>query len=45
MSIGVLSPGAKRPGCEADHPPATSTAVRKRGILQPLPYTPSWRST
>jgi hypothetical protein len=42
---GTLSPGVKRPGCEADHSPPASTKVkRKCGYIHPIPRTPSWRS-
>jgi hypothetical protein len=29
VGTGALSPGIKRPGCEADHSPATSGEVKK----------------
>jgi hypothetical protein len=41
---GALSPGLKRPGREADHSPPSSTEVRKRGSVRPLPCAPPWRS-
>jgi hypothetical protein len=39
---GVLSPGVKRAGREADHSPY-STEVKSGGAILPLPHTPSWR--
>jgi hypothetical protein len=41
---GALSPGAKRPGCEAYHSPPTSAEVKKGECIHPFPHTPSWRS-
>jgi hypothetical protein len=41
--LGALSPGVKRPGCEANHSPLMPKS-RKRGSIHPLPHTPSWRS-
>jgi hypothetical protein len=38
---GAISPGLKRPGCEADHSPPSS-AVRNGGAITPLPYMSSW---
>jgi hypothetical protein len=41
----TLSPGVKRPGCEADHLPPTSAEVKKMWVyIHPLPHTSSWRS-
>jgi hypothetical protein len=39
---GTLSPGVKRPGHEADHPPLFSTEVNMRGAVYPLAHTSSW---
>jgi hypothetical protein len=35
--------GVKRPGCEADHSPPSSTEVKNCGPIAPLPLTSSWR--
>jgi hypothetical protein len=37
MGTGALSPGVKRPGCESDHSPPTSTEVKKIWIYTPTP--------
>jgi hypothetical protein len=34
---GALSPGVKRPGCEADHPTPTSAEVKKMSIYTSTP--------
>jgi hypothetical protein len=44
LAPGVLSPGEKRPGREADHTPPARAESRKCGSIRPLPHTPSWRS-
>jgi hypothetical protein len=40
----ALSPGVKRPGCEADHSPPSSAEVKNGVTIIPLPQTSSWRS-
>jgi hypothetical protein len=41
---GALSPGVKRPGCEADHSPPSSAEVKEWVELYLYsPNTPSWR--
>jgi hypothetical protein len=40
---GVLSPGVKRPRCEADHSPTPSAEVKNVGAIPPFPHTYSWR--
>jgi hypothetical protein len=42
--LGALSPGAKRPGREADHSPLTVSEGTKLGSMHLLPHTPSGRS-
>jgi hypothetical protein len=41
---GVLSPGLKLPGREADYSPPTSAEVKKIWIFISTPHRPSWRS-
>jgi hypothetical protein len=38
-ALGALSPGLKRPGCEANHSPPTSAEVKKKWIYT---STPPW---
>jgi hypothetical protein len=38
-SVGT---GVKRPGCEADHSPPTSTEAKNTWIYKFIPLTPSW---
>jgi hypothetical protein len=38
---GALSPGVKRPGCEADHSPTAGAEVKKMWIYR---STPPWHS-
>jgi hypothetical protein len=38
---GVLSPGVKRPGREADHSPLSSAEVKNGGAIPPLPHMSS----
>jgi hypothetical protein len=35
-TAGSFSPGVKRPGCEADHSPPSSTEVKNGGAIPPL---------
>jgi hypothetical protein len=35
---GAISPGAKRPGREADHSPPSSAEVKNGGAIPPLPH-------
>jgi hypothetical protein len=44
MGTGALSPGVKRPECEADHSPPTSAGVKNGGTIPPLLHTSSWHS-
>jgi hypothetical protein len=37
VGTGVLSPGLKWPGREADHSPPSSVAVKNGGATRPLP--------
>jgi hypothetical protein len=37
---GVLSPGVKRPGREADHSPQSSAKVKNGGAIPPFPHMP-----
>jgi hypothetical protein len=39
---GVLFPGVKRQGREADHLPPSSAEVKNGGAVPPLPHMPSW---
>jgi hypothetical protein len=39
---GVLSPGVKRQGREADHSPQTSAEVKNGEAIPPLPHTSTW---
>jgi len=42
--VGALSLEIKRPECEAGHSPPSSAEVKKmRGVIPPLPNTPSLR--
>jgi hypothetical protein len=41
---GTLSPRAKRPGCEADHSPPSTAAVKNGEAIPPLPHISSWHS-
>jgi hypothetical protein len=34
----------KRPGCEAEHSPPSSSEVKKVGAIRPLPHMSSWYS-
>jgi hypothetical protein len=43
MGTGLLPPGVKRPGREADHSHPSSTEVENGGGMSPLPHTSSWR--
>jgi hypothetical protein len=45
VGTGVLSPGAKSPGREADHSPPSNAKVKNGGAIPPLPYTSSWCGT
>jgi hypothetical protein len=38
---GASSPGAKRPGREADHSPRTNTEIKKMWLCTSVPHTPS----
>jgi hypothetical protein len=40
----ALSPGVKRPGCEADRSSPTSAEVKNGGAIHPLFHTSSWRA-
>jgi hypothetical protein len=40
---GVLSPGIKRPGREAEHSSQCSADVKNGGAIPPLPHTSSRR--
>jgi hypothetical protein len=42
---GLLSPGLKRPGCEADHSSPSSAEVEKGAAVPPLSPLSSWHST
>jgi hypothetical protein len=42
MASGALSPGIKRPGCEADHSPPTSVKVKKTWVYTSTPPWSSW---
>jgi hypothetical protein len=37
MGTGGISPGVKRPGCQADCSPLCSAEVKKGGAIHPLP--------
>jgi hypothetical protein len=39
---GDASSGVKRPGCEADHSPPSSSEVKNGGAVSPLLHTSSW---
>jgi hypothetical protein len=39
---GNLSPGVKRPVCQADHLPPTSAEIKNAWSYTPLPHTSSW---
>jgi hypothetical protein len=41
--LGALSPELKRPKCEADHSPPSSTEIKNSGAIPPLPHTSLWR--
>jgi hypothetical protein len=41
--LGAFSPGAKRPGREANHSPLSSAEVKNGGAIPPLQNTPPWR--
>jgi hypothetical protein len=41
---GVISPGVKRPGCEADHSPPSSIRDKNGGVIPPLSCMSSWHS-
>jgi hypothetical protein len=45
MDIGGLSPGVKRPVCEADHSTPTSLEVKKNLCVYIHSHTVSWHST
>jgi hypothetical protein len=38
---GALSPGVRRPGREADHPPPSSAKIKNGEAITPLPQTSS----
>jgi hypothetical protein len=40
---GIVSPGVKRLGHEADHSPPFSAEFKNSGAIPPLPHTSSWR--
>jgi hypothetical protein len=40
----AISPGLKKPGCEADHSPPSSAEVKNGGAIPPLPCMTSWHS-
>jgi hypothetical protein len=40
---GILSPGVKRSGHEAEHSPPSSGEVKSGGAITPLSHTYSWR--
>jgi hypothetical protein len=42
--LGVISPGVKRPGSEADHSLSCSAKVKNCGAIPPLPHVSSWHS-
>jgi hypothetical protein len=39
---GIISPGVKRPGREADYSPPSSAEVKNCGAIPPLPHVSSW---
>jgi hypothetical protein len=44
VSIGVLFPGVKRQGYEADHSRPPSIGVKNGGAIPPLSHTSSWHN-
>jgi hypothetical protein len=40
--LGALSPGVKRPVCEADYSSPSNVQVKNGGAIPPLHHTSSW---